>query len=225
MADRTTLVSNPNLTPSEEAHITVMRAIAQAVADTPMVLKGGTALLLIYGLDRFSEDLDFDSSKAINLENRIQQAASKHVKVKSIDVLKDTNTVSRYRLVYESSHGEGRLKVETSLRTQPMNFQLINGIKVYDLSSLIDQKLNALENRTTARDLYDINFLAITYPEKFSDKQWEKINNLCTDLNALEQRFMPAFEDDLILAKHDISKLILSLHEAKLNRHLRDKPE
>ena len=89
MADYTALVNSSNLTPFEETHIIVMKAIAMAVADTPMVLKGGTALLLIYGLDRFSEDLDFDSGKAINLENRIQQAASKHVRVKKIDVLKD----------------------------------------------------------------------------------------------------------------------------------------
>lgn len=74
MADRTALVNSSNLTPIEETHIVVMKAIAMAVADTPMVLKGGTALLLVYGLDRFSEDLDFDSNKAINLENRIQQA-------------------------------------------------------------------------------------------------------------------------------------------------------
>ncbi len=47
---------------SEQAlnHEKLMRAIVKNLADTPMVLKGGTALYLGYGLNRFSEDLDFD---------------------------------------------------------------------------------------------------------------------------------------------------------------------
>ncbi len=44
-----------------------MRRIARSLQDTPLILKGGTALLLVHGLDRFSEDLDFDSNKPINL--------------------------------------------------------------------------------------------------------------------------------------------------------------
>ncbi len=46
---------------SEQAlnHEKLMRAIVKNLADTPMVLKGGTALYLGYGLNRFSEDLDF----------------------------------------------------------------------------------------------------------------------------------------------------------------------
>jgi predicted nucleotidyltransferase component of viral defense system len=45
----------------DETHERLMRAIVESVNDTPLVLKGGTVLLLAYGLDRFSEDLDFDS--------------------------------------------------------------------------------------------------------------------------------------------------------------------
>jgi predicted nucleotidyltransferase component of viral defense system len=49
-----------NLSPERRLHVEIMRAIARELHDLPMVLKGGTALLLCYGLDRFSEDLDFD---------------------------------------------------------------------------------------------------------------------------------------------------------------------
>ncbi len=52
--------TNLELTPSQQKHVELMAAIARNVADTEMALKGGTALLLAYGLDRFSEDLDFD---------------------------------------------------------------------------------------------------------------------------------------------------------------------
>jgi predicted nucleotidyltransferase component of viral defense system len=46
-----------------QLHVNIMRAIARDFHVIPMVLKGGTALLLCYGLDRFSEDLDFDAPK------------------------------------------------------------------------------------------------------------------------------------------------------------------
>ena len=39
----------------QHAQFAVMGVIAKSLADTPMVLKGGTALLMCYGLDRFSE--------------------------------------------------------------------------------------------------------------------------------------------------------------------------
>jgi hypothetical protein len=50
------VVANDSLTSIEKWHVQVMSAIAKSVADTPLILKGGTALLLCYGLDRFSED-------------------------------------------------------------------------------------------------------------------------------------------------------------------------
>lgn len=56
----------------DETHERLMRAIVESVNDTPLVLKDGTALLLAYGLDRFSEDLDFDSPHKINLESHIR---------------------------------------------------------------------------------------------------------------------------------------------------------
>jgi predicted nucleotidyltransferase component of viral defense system len=60
------------LTATQAAHVRIMRVVVSALQDTPMVLKGGTALLLCYGLDRFSEDLDFDAPKKLNLESRLE---------------------------------------------------------------------------------------------------------------------------------------------------------
>ena len=44
-----------------------MKAVLRFMQDSPLVLKGGTAALL--WLDRFSEDLDFDAPKKLNLES------------------------------------------------------------------------------------------------------------------------------------------------------------
>ena len=50
-----------NLTDEERLHYQVMQGCLNAIQkEKPLVLKGGTALMLGYGLQRFSEDLDFD---------------------------------------------------------------------------------------------------------------------------------------------------------------------
>lgn len=214
MEDTSRVAYKADLTPLQKVHVILMRDIVKSLVDTPMVLKGGTALLLVYGLDRFSEDLDFDSSKAMRLESRLQEVASKHVTVKTIDRTKDTPTVSRYRLVYESAFGESRLKIETSLRTSPTATQVIDGMRVYDLPTLIGQKITALKNRTKARDLYDVYFLAKHYAHLFTDGHHEQVLELIADLNGLEKRFKPAFEYDPILIHQDVSQIVVSLAEA-----------
>jgi len=59
------------LTNIEKDHYLLMTNIVKILSDTPYVLKGGTALMFGYNLDRFSEDLDFDSTKKLNLETKI----------------------------------------------------------------------------------------------------------------------------------------------------------
>lgn len=127
------------LTDAQQAeHIEVMSAICHNFhkKELPMVLKGGTALRLCYNLDRFSEDLDFDCAKALNLESTIKDIFAQLGKSKSqlrnsvIDVTKDTKTVRRYRITYSDGIS---LKLETSLRGTPDDNHLteINGILTY----------------------------------------------------------------------------------------------
>jgi predicted nucleotidyltransferase component of viral defense system len=98
----------------QKTHVKFMSEIAKSTLDTPTVLKGGTALLLAYDLDRFSEDLDFDSTKAFNLEKRVNDSAKKsNVKVNKIFLKKDTSTTKRYVVNYTSEQGKRRLKIET----------------------------------------------------------------------------------------------------------------
>lgn len=67
------------LTERDEYHKSLMVNILKNVSDTPLVLKGGTALFLGYGLTRFSEDLDFDSAKKLNLLNRISSSTPHNI--------------------------------------------------------------------------------------------------------------------------------------------------
>jgi predicted nucleotidyltransferase component of viral defense system len=169
------------LTPQQDKHGQIMQAITGHLRDTPMVLKGGTALLLAYNLDRFSEDLDFDCDKKIRLEARIKDALKNLAEIKSLDVLKDTGFVTRYRLVYGTNLGDERLKIETSHRNKidPDDVCLVNGIKTYKVEKLIGFKLLAAKERTVARDLYDIHFLVHQYPKAFGAGEINQLRDMC----------------------------------------------
>jgi hypothetical protein len=90
------------------------------------------------------------------------------------------------------------------------------GIRTWQPSRLIAQKLNALAGRTAARDLYDIHFLARNFRSEWTADSLARLDTLLSDVNSLESRFRPAFEeDDLFRDRGDLlSGLILEIQEA-----------
>lgn len=207
------------LTPAQTTHVVLMRTLARGFADLPMVLKGGTALLLCYGLDRFSEDLDFDAPKRFNVAARVERLMPRVAMQHDIRVVKDTETVQRLKIHYEARQPPGvqrLLKIETSFRQTPASedVRLHDGIRVYVLPRLVEQKLHAFAQRTTARDLYDVAFLTRVHATAFSPAAWQTLHEAASDLDALEERFLPAFEDDAILNPDQLPDLLLQLQEA-----------
>lgn len=64
---------NIRLNPQQALHERLMRAVALRMQATPYVLKGGTALALLYGLDRHSVDLDLDErGRRVSIENYVR---------------------------------------------------------------------------------------------------------------------------------------------------------
>ncbi|MBQ69776.1 hypothetical protein CL689_07045 [Candidatus Saccharibacteria bacterium] len=112
----------------ENSHIDLMRSILTQLRETPLVLKGGTALMLCYDLDRFSEDLDFDAPKKLNLESKIKSSIPSNLDLVQILVLKNTDTVTRYRVRYRAHDVERSLKIEVSYRT-PVPLNQVNFIR------------------------------------------------------------------------------------------------
>jgi predicted nucleotidyltransferase component of viral defense system len=208
--------TNISFSPERQLHVDIMRAIAQDFHDVPMVLKGGTALLLCYGLDRFSEDLDFDSPKKFNIANRVERILSRYSAAYEVKTVKDTATVQRIKSHYSGVVGDRLLKIETSFRNAPKEDQItvIDGIRTYTISTLIEQKIEALTNRTAARDLYDVAFLSRSYFPSFSEEAKQKLSVLMQDLDAIEQRFQDAFEEDEIMDAYALPALILQITEA-----------
>ena len=133
------------------------------------ILKGGTALLVCYGLDRFSEDIDLDWNGKKNTSIADIVAAFCDDKGYSYRVAKDTETVKRYMINYGE---EGRpLKVEISYRRKEISnseFELRNGALVYNINSIAIMKTNAYTGRDKIRDLFDLSFICNNYNDQLS---------------------------------------------------------
>lgn len=166
----------------QKARIEIIKKVLCALNDN-FVLKGGTALSLYYGLNRYSEDIDLDA-KSSNMHVAKLLKANKNFKDYNITIKKDTDTVFRAMLDYgEQSHlGNYPLKIEVSNRNKTflqqgiLTYTNIGGVNVYNISELIDMKIAAFNGRDKIRDLYDLNFLLNKYFEHFDYKQLWQIN-------------------------------------------------
>lgn len=158
------------------------------------ILKGGTALLTCYKLDRFSEDIDLDGKRK-NLEDFVKGFCEKTGT--SYRVAKDTDTVKRYMINYGNT---GRpLKVEVSFRRREIatnEITLINGIRVYNLDTLCIMKTNAYTSRDKIRDLYDLTFICNNYYDHLSPQTISLLRS------AIEYKGIEQF-DYIIKEQHD----------------------
>lgn len=214
--------NNKLLTERDKYHEKLMINILKNLSDTPLVLKGGTALYLGYGLNRFSEDLDFDSSKKLNLLNKIKSSAPQGIEIDNINVKKDTDTVSRYVVNYHirDTGIKDSLKIEISYRTPTPDEQITikDGIRFSSVDRIIDNKLNAAydgENtRTKGRDLFDLHFLATQYAEHFTPDLAERLSNFAQDPDKLVSLYREDIEADPLLNKiMDVEQIALNLND------------
>ena len=121
--------------------------------------KGGTALFLMYGLDRFSTDLDFD---LIGGGGEGEIAMIDGIVEKNLTVI-DKKT-KRFTWYWMGSYkkGEHKIKVEINTREYPNEYEIKDfrgySIKVLKREFVFAHKLCAVLDRKNLenRDLYDI---------------------------------------------------------------------
>lgn len=172
-----------------------------ANAGNKYILKGGTSLMLCYGLTRFSEDIDldgFDSNFIKYVDNFIKSFSNKYPSI-SYRVAKNTDTVKRVFIHYGNIKP---LKVEVSYRRKQLNTNevtVINNIVVYNIQTILSMKLNAFNHRDKIRDLYDIVFIYTNYINYLNDYL------ICMLRDAVEYKGLEQFDylvknqkDDLI---------------------------
>lgn len=125
-----------------------------------LAFKGGTSLMLFYGLTRFSTDLDFnllDASKSDFVYHRLHNMLQKFGTIDD-----EANKFYGPILVLNYGKGERMLKVEVSNREYPNHYEirtlLGTDIRVMTLPDMFAHKLCALGERITPRDIYDVWF-------------------------------------------------------------------
>lgn len=223
------------LSDSQLLHEEIIRSLCKMIHEQgmPLVLKGGTALRMCYGLDRFSEDIDLDCGVKLHIEGFLAQCAEHfgrrvpEMRNVTIDTEKDTAMVRRYILRYADNQ-ERRLKIEVSRRSKPDEkvLAVVDGILTYTVTELIRQKVTALQERTVARDLYEVIFLAKHYCTKFSNKSWRLLHSINDHQADTLSRFTNAYEEDGILTVADLLNDLITLQACmSASRELRNEKE
>lgn len=131
------------------------------------ILKGGTALMMCYDLDRFSEDIDLDSRNKSQIGKSVKEFCTRNGY--TYRVAKDTETVKRFMVNYGNETRP--LKIEISYRNRrfdPLEYTKINGITVYNIEKLAILKEQAYMGRDKIRDLYDVVFISKNYWDRLS---------------------------------------------------------
>jgi len=124
--------------------------------------KGGTALHLIYGLDRFSVDIDFDlidNSDPEIIFGKVNKILSTRFVIK--DMFNKKNTIFFMAAYDETSKN---IKVEINKRKFGSEYESVNylglTLKVMVKEDMFSNKLVALYEREgeSNRDIFDVNF-------------------------------------------------------------------
>lgn len=171
---------------------TVLLNEIYAEFSTQLVFKGGTALQKLYGLNRFSEDLDFtyngnapeqDKEKLYLAIKRMKEQYpfeihTEQSKQDSI-LIELKNIRGPLYPIKKSSH---TIKIDISLRERPLlepQLKIISPIyrdikqfSIYamNLDEILSEKVRAIFTRTKARDVYDLYFIIMQRGAKFDEK-------------------------------------------------------
>lgn len=194
---------------------------------------GGTAIRIVYGGRRFSEDLDFDTphqdgfekllekvlhdmeAKGFELEFRLTHQHEYHCYIKFPQVL--------YKLGL-STHQDEKLMIKIDISTSQSqgtnyllnNYQVFRQIKVLSPEKILAQKLLTISQRMRpkGRDLYDVIFLwGFTQPdEKYLQKicgqsLHEVLDDLLVFVKTLDLDVMKEEVRPFLLDPQDLDKV------------------
>ena len=153
-------------------------AILYRTVGESLVFKGGTALFLLQGLDRFSEDLDFTAVQKINWQNAkraivdgLSTIGIEAVVSEKKPMTGEAITVNAKGPLYSTPASICSVRVEISLRADVLQKPVVStyapdypDILPFTMQSLdpveiAAEKVRAIMKRNYARDLYDLHFL------------------------------------------------------------------
>jgi len=167
----------------EEAEMLFLDELAKNKLSAKLVFYGGTALRLVYGSPRFSEDIDLICVKPISFlefKKFIQETVKKNPRWLLKDIKNKRNTLFALILIKDEKlkHGFSLkieihkpakkivLETELSLIKSPLSIAepLLLAPTLNELKKL---KENALVSRKKARDIFDLWYISKTLRENF----------------------------------------------------------
>lgn len=225
----------------EYLQLMILDYISSSKYASKLCFIGGTNLRLIHGIDRFSEDLDFDC-KNLSKEDFIKMTdgiiaflGGNDLQVESRD--KENTRLAAFRrnlyfpeLLFKmnlSGHKEERFLIKIEAQDQGVNYKTeiadirdcgyFFPIKVPPTSVLCAMKLSALLTRAKGRDFYDSMFLlSLTEPDYNFLKERSGIKSKAELKVALEKKLQ---EVDLAKKSKDFEHLLFnSVNHSKILR-------
>ncbi|MDR1016677.1 MAG: nucleotidyl transferase AbiEii/AbiGii toxin family protein [Coriobacteriales bacterium] len=204
-----------------DKHVSVMRELVAAINADPsrFVLKGGTALMFCYDLDRNSVDIDLDGEgeRYEKSSDALFKIVSTFCEKSSYDyrIGKDTNTVKRALINYGDPSTP--LKVELSYRRRDIDFdtdtRTINGILVYSIDELCKMKASAYLHRDRIRDLYDLTFICAKYFDDLEKASVEVVRNAFEYKGLNEFDYLVRTQDDPLIDNSLLETRFLSAYD------------
>jgi len=169
----------------EYYEILVLRGISKFTESRCLIFKGGTALRLVYGSPRFSEDLDFSLTQDIlkkNFKKIIKMIISPFPEIEISDLAEKRYTylaeikISRNYLAFPF-----RIKIEISKRIQKnydFKLKMVKSpcsiysvlLQVATPEQLYRDKQLCLKNRKEPKDFFDLWYLSELLDKKYEPK-------------------------------------------------------
>ena len=93
------------------------------------------------------------------------------------------------------------MRVGLSFRKEPNpdDIAVVDGIRTYKIAALFEQKLKAATDRTKARDLFDLGYVAGTFGDELPTGHIQRAERFSRDYEGLAGRYASAFEEDKLL--------------------------
>ena len=198
-------------------HIRILNELCDCIferSSQKLVLKGGTALMRSYGLNRYSEDIDLDGVSSPTTDKReifriVQSFAEKHGF--SSYIKKDTETVKRVMLSYDDKCDP--IKVEVSYRPISIDDSQIDGDS-YSVSEICIMKCASSSQREKLRDMFDRAFICINYFDELTPQAKRELYDAfkyrgLAEVEASVQKLIDAGEPDKLIDLCDLDDLIM----------------
>lgn len=160
----------------EYLQLTFLSYLYQEKSASEIFFKGGTALRLLFGSPRFSEDLDFSTNyndlEITKLLKKIEEKINKELPSLTIKSLHKGKEGIRFRITYRQDnfkypfsirldfHRQKSI-VNTQVSTLTTQFPIMIFPQIVHLSGegILIEKFEALDSRNKGRDIFDIWFL------------------------------------------------------------------